>query len=251
MVIRQIGFAEIGVLERQLVTLESKALPLFENTLANNDIDARRRSICSYSRFKTQLKVLSIKYTLGHDLKLVQLECEKLIEFLDYLLDNLEQPLDVDFDQYELIVWALSCGSLFNVEFSKDLISKLPYSQQDMLIDRLIHCFNRAHIPTQKILFPRVHKPLCEALGRYDTNEFHELITSFLNNYFTGLSYYDAFWCDSLKEKDPRYYRHFGYWVFELGALVADIDWWDDSGFRDHPLYPKDLVDWKRAHCST
>ncbi|WP_189613044.1 PoNe immunity protein domain-containing protein [Saccharospirillum salsuginis] len=243
---RQTEFADIRNLEHQLMTLESKALPLFDKTLADENIDARRRSICAYSRFKTLLKVLSIKYTLGYDLESVCHECEKLIEALSYLLDNLQHPLDEDFDQYTLIVWSLSCAYLFNVDVGQDLIGKLPFSNKDMIFDRLVHCFDRSHIPTSESLFPKFYGPVLEALGQYDDEKRDELINAFLDGYLKGLKRYDAFWSDSHKEKDPRYYRHFGYWVFELAALAIDSGW-DDSAFRDHPVYPSDLVDWKRS----
>jgi len=247
MVMRQTDFADTRNLEHQLTTLESKALPLFEKTLADESIDARRRGICSYSRFKTLIKVLSIKYTLGYDVESVSIECEKLIEAMDYLLDNLQHPLDDDFDQYTLIIWSLSCAFLLNVDIGQDLIKKLPYVHKDAIVDRLIHCFDRSHIPTSEVLFPKFYKPVLNALGQYDDEKRSELINAFLAGYLKGLDQYDAFWANSHKEKDPRYYRHFGYWSFELAALSVDAGW-DNTSFRDHPLYPNDLVDWKRSH---
>lgn len=39
--------------------------------------------------------------------------------------------------------------------------------------------------------------------------------------------------------------RYQGYWCWEAAAVVVMMDI-DDSTFRDHPHYPKDLVDWAK-----
>lgn len=251
MVIRQSEFSDADKLDDYLQRLEKKGLPLFESTLLQDNLDNRRRSLTSYSRFKTQLQVVFLRYTLGYSLDSIQAECKKTIEYLDYHLDSRVSDLDAGFDQYILIVWALASSYLFDVSISQDLINKTPFVGRDMLVDRLVSCFDPTHMPTSNLFFPKVYSPLQKALGEYDNQTRNCLIDDFLSGYLTGLRDYEAFWSNSHKEQDPRYYRHFGYWVFELGALVADIDWWDDSGFRDHPLYPKDLVDWKRARHST
>lgn len=247
MVIRQTEFADKSKLDDYLRRLEDKGLPLFEKTLAQVDLDPRRKSITSYSRFTTQLEVIFLKYTLGHEIDLIKVECQKVADYLDYHLGCRNQPLAPNFGSYMLIVWALSTCYLFNVEWKDGLTQKIPFSGQDGLIDRLINCFDRSHIPTSDILFPNIYRPLLAALGQYQDDSRNNLLTGFLSDYLSGLKHYDAAWHDSHKEKDPRYYRHFGYWVFELGALVVDIDSWDDSEFREHPLYPKDLVDWRRG----
>ena len=40
---------------------------------------------------------------------------------------------------------------------------------------------------------------------------------------------------------------YFGYWAFEA-ALVTVLWDIDDSSYRDNLVYPRDLVDWYRAH---
>jgi len=246
MVMRQTNFSNESKLTDYLQRLEGKALPLFDSTLLRIDLDDRRRSLTSYSRFKTQLQVIFIKYSLGYDLDSVQDECTKMVDYLEYNLSTRLVPLDVEFNQYILIVWALSLAYLFKVEMSNKVLEEIPFSDKDMLVSRLVCCFDDNHTPVLNTLFPSVYKPLMEALGVYETNSRDELITVFMNGYFTGLRKYDAFWYESHKEEDSRYYRHFGYWVPELAALIVDIDW-DDSSVRNHPLYPNDLVDWTRS----
>ncbi|GGX75968.1 PoNe immunity protein domain-containing protein [Saccharospirillum salsuginis] len=246
MVTRQTEFADAHKLEDYLVRLETKGMPRFNSTLNRADIDERRRDISSYSRFKTQLQIVFLKYTLGYRIEDVAVECQQMLEFFEYHLNHQRSPFDMDFSQYILSVWALSAGFLFNANPSDDLLKKIPFSGRDMLVDRLLHCFNRAHAPTQEVLFPRVYGSLLQALGQYDTEPRNTLISRFLSGYFDGLKHYEAFWSESHLEADPRYYRHFGYWVFELGTLVIDARW-DDYEFKGSPIYPKQLVDWKRT----
>jgi hypothetical protein len=117
-----------------------------------------------------------------------------------------------------------------------------------MLIDRLIAASIPDHpIAMGKLTFPEVYKPLAEALS-YDqtTQERTHKVEEFLRTYYPLLKKYDVTWHDDHKEEDPDFCRHAGYWIFELGALAADIGW-DDTAYRDHEMYPKDLVDWKFA----
>lgn len=248
MVVRQTRYANAELMKEMLNDLESTAMPMYENTLSNSNIDAKRRSLCTYSRFGTQIEIISLKYTLGHELDLIQPDCELLAVYLENHLDARVNPLDRGFGQYSLIMWGLSLCYLFNIDLSDELIDKVPFLGQDMLLDRLIHCFRRSHYPTHEIIFfVSLYEPLLGALGSYEKEERNMLFLSYLNGYLKGLKYYDASWFDSHKESDPSRFYHFGYWAFELAALVVDINW-DDSELRDNPLYPKDLVDWKRAH---
>ncbi|NYI01990.1 PoNe immunity protein domain-containing protein [Cupriavidus plantarum] len=41
----------------------------------------------------------------------------------------------------------------------------------------------------------------------------------------------------------------YGYWAFEAAAVSVLFNI-DDTPFRHHPLYPKDLADWARANHS-
>lgn len=63
---------------------------------------------------------------------------------------------------------------------------------------------------------------------------------------FDGMPWHNA----HLKPaSDNSYLPYFGYWAFEASAIsiIYDID---DTPFRDHLLYPKDLADWARANHS-
>lgn len=246
--IRQTVYSESSMLNGYRKFLEDEALPTFEETLSNPHLDDRRRDLTSFSRYKLQLELTIIKYTLGFDLTVVNHEFSKTIEFLGVSLEVQQNEMETDIDQYILVVWTLSLASLFNTDIS-GIRQKLPYLGRDLIIDRLYFSLINQKIPSLDRLFPKLYDPIYTAIGEYKESKRTELIQRFLNGYFDGLKEYEAAWLNGHKEKDPEYYSHFGYWVFELAALVEILDW-DDSTFRDHPLYPKDLVDWSRKNKS-
>ncbi|MGB3465892.1 MAG: PoNe immunity protein domain-containing protein [Cyclobacteriaceae bacterium] len=74
-----------------------------------------------------------------------------------------------------------------------------------------------------------------------------ELIKDFLENeWYQNHRKMEAGWVDSHKSKHNTYY---GYWCFEAAAVTC-IKGLDDSSYRDHPYYPKDLADYYRANNS-
>lgn len=247
MVIRQTKFSTVELLDDYRTWLETAVMPELLETLAKDDLPDRQRKIASYSIFKKQLELTILKYTLGEEMENITTNCEKTIDYLDVHLAIRDKEFERRYSQYVLFVWLLSLCLLCGNKPEK-ILKKIPFIGQDKIIDRLVNCFDRNHEPTDSILFPNIYEPLSEALAEYDEEKRNRLIVVFLENYMTGAKDYDAFWYGSHEETDPNYYCHFGYWAFELAALVADIEWWDDSEFKEHPLYPKDLVDWKTAH---
>ena len=68
------------------------------------------------------------------------------------------------------------------------------------------------------------------------------LMAEFLKKWYPAMK--GCYWYNR-HDKVPQ--NFFGYWAFEAGLVTYlwDID---DAGYRDLPFYPKDLVDYARAH---
>jgi len=245
MVARQKEYSSPEIQEGYRQFIEEEALPTFDQTLSDPTLDARRKDLTSFSRYKMQLELAIIKYTIGYDIEDVRNEAAKVLIFLNDHLQVQRDGLDVDIDQYILVVWTLALANIFNLDVSV-IEQDIPHLGQDLLVDRLYYAFDQSITPSLNILFPALFGPLCKALGVYKKEEITDLVKQFLDGYFNGLKKYDAAWLNSHKEADPDYYTHFGYWSFELAALVLIVEW-DDGEFRNHPLYPNDLIDWKRS----
>jgi hypothetical protein len=71
-------------------------------------------------------------------------------------------------------------------------------------------------------------------------------MTKFLHSwykYFEGASWHNAHLRFGKIEDAPDWANYYGYFAWEAAAMVYLYDL-DDSAYRNHVLYPKDLVDW-------
>jgi Domain of unknown function (DUF1911)/Domain of unknown function (DUF1910) len=92
------------------------------------------------------------------------------------------------------------------------------------------------------------YDPLIDAFYMAETPEES---VAFMQKYLAG--WYKSFegvpWHNGHLKGTDEYMPYWGYWAFEAAAicLIHNID---DSSFRDHIVYPKDLADWARANNS-
>lgn len=88
------------------------------------------------------------------------------------------------------------------------------------------------------------YRDLINCLYRDSDEDSVADLQAYLKNWYTALA--KAPWHDShlrMKFDDCRAY--FGYWAIEAGAVAYLLEL-DDSSFRDHIVYPKDLVGFAR-----
>ena len=93
------------------------------------------------------------------------------------------------------------------------------------------------------------YDPLIDA---YYTVETPEEASAKIKEYLEGWykSFEGAPWHNGhLHAVEGEYMPYYGYWAFEAAAICVLYDI-DDTSFRDHLLYPKDLADWARANHS-
>lgn len=204
-----------------------------------------------YGIYERALTSLVAKYTQGYPI-------DELCNHFQPLLFDLKNLLEVDknlapsenLEQYISCLWLLSFCYFFNAPKGTVALAAehIPFAKKDRLTDLLI----RASIPdheatTRALAFPDVYQPLMDAIGLlHEPDAYNQKIQQFLEDYNPSLEKHNVTWYDSHKEKDPERCFHFGYWVFELSALLLSTNIFDDSAFRDHPFYPKDLADWKK-----
>ncbi|MFC5049068.1 PoNe immunity protein domain-containing protein [Rubritalea spongiae] len=79
---------------------------------------------------------------------------------------------------------------------------------------------------------------LSKARGQANTEE--KQILSYLDRYIANSK--EHAWSSYPKSWDNGKYFYFGTWAFEAAAVSAVTDI-DDTIYRDHPYYPKELVD--------
>ncbi|WPH21361.1 PoNe immunity protein domain-containing protein [Variovorax paradoxus] len=88
------------------------------------------------------------------------------------------------------------------------------------------------------------YRPLAKATAP-DAQDRPALVKEFLDGWYKNMK--DCYWHGTHTDKEGSSY--FGYWAFEA-ALVTVLWNIDDSSYREHLVYPKDLADWAREHRS-
>ena len=122
------------------------------------------------------------------------------------------------------------------------------YRGSDLLFDALIEPAGLDKRDNTDFFHLKPYDPLIDAFYTAETpEEAVGFMTTYLENWyksFEGLPGHNG----HLKATD-EYMPYYGYWSFEAAAICV-IYGIDDTSFREHLVYPKDLADWARAHHS-
>lgn len=174
-------------------------------------------------------------YSLGLDIN-------ELIPEIKLMIQNLietRKERDSNYEDMEFIVHFIL---LFNqTEFLDDFKKLLEKSEhRDFYLDSVMQCLDSSwQISTEKILWPKEIKPLCEViqLSKTDQNAAVQRLKKYL----------DKEWFKTLTEglitnrqlEKGIWYR--GYWCIEAAALVKALEL-DDTELRDCKYYPYDMA---------
>ena len=122
--------------------------------------------------------------------------------------------------------------------------------EEDALVEDILGKYlpNRPHLASGYHNLPYGY--LLDATADTHEAEKQEDIELFLKAWYPGMR--GAGWYDSHKRQSTEGTAgYFGYWAFEAAA-IAYLYEVDDTPFRDHLVYPKDLADFARSiHRST
>ena len=173
-------------------------------------------------------------YSLGLDIN-------ELIPEIKLILQNLIETRKERDSNYEDMEYILHFILLFNqTEFLDDFKKLLEKSEdRDFYLDSIMQCLDSSwQISTEKILWPKEMKPLCEViqLSKTDKDSAVQRLKKYL----------DKEWFKTLKEglvtnKDLEKGRYRGYWCIEAAALVKALEL-DDRELRDCKYYPYDMA---------
>lgn len=198
---------------------------------------------------------LFISYTAGVEIHSLAPLLEELISAYEELQRKLSisegiiniSPLAIDdwSDEYEECVQVFSLCILLNrtdllKRFSK-LIDNANYKGEDTLYEDLL-C---KRLPDREDIdewYHDVYTPLIEAIYANEKAEAPQLLADYCDQWYTAFS--QAPWHDTHLNGDDGSYV--GYWAFEAGA-IAFLYGIDDSKIT-HSVYPRDLVEYARAH---
>ncbi|QOK91520.1 DUF1911 domain-containing protein [Ralstonia pseudosolanacearum] len=156
-----------------------------------------------------------------------------------------------DLSQFQLVMDITSLGVLLGNGDGLRTIARCVerYRGTDLLFESLIE--RAVTDPRDNTDFFHVvpYDPLIDAYYTAETpEEASAKVKEYLDNWYK--SFEGAPWHNGhLHAVEGQYMPYYGYWAFEAAAICVLYDI-DDSSFRDHLLYPKDLADWARANHS-
>ncbi|WP_295907288.1 PoNe immunity protein domain-containing protein [uncultured Xanthomonas sp.] len=220
--------------------------------------------------FKSLLNTLKIHYTAGRpiaEIKPLYADVVRALgdwhaaehEYSKWLAQKHKENLRLDMTplefedlyHYQLAMDVVSLGVLLG---EGDALRQIAlWMQSERGTDLLFESLLAPAVPDPRDNTDFYHlKPYDPLIDAFWTAETAEEASAKVKEYLDGWykSFEGAPWHDGhLKGVEGEYMPYYGYWSFEAAAVCV-INGIDDSSFRDHILYPKDLADWARANDS-
>jgi len=240
------------------------------NQLAINDLhDAGDPDSSSHgSAFKNRLKLVFLHYTAGQpieSLKPLFAEAMKWFDewhraygaYIQSLARGSSEELRTDgtpvyfedLHHFQLALDVVSLGILLGdaqaVRRTAAWLTR--YRNTDMVLETLLE--KVVADPDTEVSTFHHEQPYGTLLDAVHTAQTPQEASAFVKTYLEG--WYKAFdgvpWHDGHLVVTDEYSNYEGYWAFEAAAICV-LYGIDDSSFRDHIVYPKDLADWAREH---
>lgn len=213
-----------------------------------------------------RLEQIILDFTRGNAIESIQAEVPALIQRFERFVQfevahraalsasgNVASTLEMtQREAYVSIFWLLAlCKLTGHEDLVPNIISWLDKDSEcnrgtDILLENTIQALTGSHVKAEAVLLhPAPYRPLGRATV-YPEEQRASLIKQFLDEWYKGMR--PCYWHGTHTEK--RGASYFGYWALEA-ALVTVLWEIDDTQYRDHAYYPKDLVDWARQHSAT
>ena len=223
----------------QYVSGREAAILSFE-LLANDDNTSygdRYRLITAI--YTNRLNLLVGQYSAGYDTNVLR-------ETYAQVLHDLKRFVDIQgnysslkvFDNYVDALWLVSFAVLFQLDRNnfKGLVLSLGDALKDALISEIITRYLPEYPAQNKLLYPKPYRSLHQAIISDNNKERETFIVNFLKHYYDNME--RAYW-HNLHIVQPS--NFFGYWCFEVAALVRLLHITDDK-FSNNIYYPRDLI---------
>jgi Domain of unknown function (DUF1911)/Domain of unknown function (DUF1910) len=163
--------------------------------------------------------------------------------------DYRTEPFYLDeLDTYAYAMWLLSLCKLLRLDPLLPRVVRLfdvardDNRGKDALFEALLDKLGQKSVRTKGMLKNLKSHPLLLQAIEAEPKKRSLYVAEFLKKWYPSMK--ATYWYGR-HERVPQ--NFFGYWAFEAG-LVSYLWDIDDSGYRDLPFYPKDLVDYARAH---
>ena len=176
-------------------------------------------------------------YSSGAPLESVREKVKEAVSFLSDDASEVKAKFQLRLPEaYYQALWGLSLSMLFG-DPSPQFVQR--GAGQDAVFDHLLRLTGAIVAPIKDTLHAKPFQYLQNVLLAQDPKAFESAeaeIDAFLKSYYAGMGLTP--WHDTHLRQDPAF---FGYWSFELAAVVKALDI-SDQKFSDNIFYPRDLV---------
>lgn len=222
----------------------------------NGGSEAGRNALGARYAARDTFRQLLLQYTSGADLNMLRGKLEMVIGALERYTELKRIAEDDDtyppymfgeIEEYEAAIQLIAlCHLLHRCDLLPRLAAMLDpsYRAQDTLYEDLLAYGVEGRVDVDKWF----HEPYRDLINSFysDTDELGiSLIVSYLDKWYPAM--HSASWHDShLKANEEEGGAYVGYWAIEAAAATFLLGL-DDSSYREHLLYPRDLVDFARS----
>lgn len=253
--------------ERWIQTLHESNLGTIARLRREGDLEP----FGQHAHFDHDLQRLQLHYTAGDSIEdLLPLFDEVLLwlslwntgfsEYLEHLqredptvkLRTNASPLNIDesLEDFQTAISIASLAVLFGdaaaARFVADSFAE--YLDKDMLLSGVLEPALPAPSSGETFYHRWPYDPLLDAAFTADTDgEASAFVKKYLDGWYKGFE--GVSWHDGHLVHKEHMMPYYGYWSFEAAAVCVIYDI-DDSLFREHLVYPKDLADWARRNDS-
>ncbi|KVM75108.1 hypothetical protein WJ60_32720 [Burkholderia ubonensis] len=226
-------------------------------SLPANGSEAEQKATAAWLRALGQFQLLLLGFTAGAAIEPMRSDLEEVIvSFEEYTKLNRIVEANPDyppfvFSDIYLYELTLQLVGLCHLLHCVDLLPRIAamedpfYSGQDTLYEDLLAYELEGRYDVDKWFHDKPYRDLINGFYRDTDEESIADLTHYLDNWYPAMA--KAPWHGShLKQADDGG-TYYGYWAIEAAAAAFLLEL-DDSSFRDHLLYPKDLVDFARSY---
>jgi hypothetical protein len=204
------------------------------------------------------LELLILRYTAGQSITELSRELPPVIAAFDQFIPldrprpNEAHTLEItQHEAYVYVMWLLAlCRLLGHAELVPTVLGWINRNAEynrgrDGLFEAVVEKLTGRKEPVERVLLhPAAYRSLAKATAPDTlTQDRPALVKEFLEGWYKNMK--PCYWHGTHTDGEGSSY--FGYWAFEA-ALVTVLWGIDDSSYRDHLVYPKDLADWAREH---
>lgn len=208
-------YESIERMEKKLPEIDKSKIKIIENI--------------KYGNFKNSIEILLAKYSRGDDLELIKEEYINFISRFKEILSDETSDTELNF---------ISLGILLNINLDEDE-EILSFVNADKPLKGLIDILVTKKINRDIRLYKDIQKFRPWIIELFENPlENEEIIKKQLSNWYRSEK--GSYFYGTHKRPDEDY-LYFGYWAFEIAALVKILNIPDDI-FKNNKYYPYDLV---------